>query len=117
MPGPYQLQAAIALAPLRHDDADWEQIALLYERLAELEPSPVVQLNRAVAVAMARGPAAGLELLDSTRGLEDYYLWHAARADFLRRLGRTATEEYERAIALAPSDAERAFLRSRQERG
>ena len=112
--GPYQLQAAIA--SLHFDnEVDWEQISLLYERLAELAPSPVVQLNRAVAVTMVRGPEAGLQLLDETPGLEDYYLWHAARADCLRRLGRPATEEYERAIALAPSPAEQEFLRRRQD--
>jgi RNA polymerase sigma-70 factor (ECF subfamily) len=129
-PGPYQLQAAIASLHF-DEEVDWEQIALLYERLAELAPSPVVRLNHAVAVTMVRGPEAGLQLLDETRGLEDYYLWHAARADCLRRLGLSvagsdageaavarlragAAEEYERAIALAPSDAERAFLRGRQ---
>ena len=95
-------------------ETDWEQIALLYDRLAELAPSPVVELNRAVAVAMARGPEAGLALLDAISGLDDYYLWHAARADFLRRLGRPAAAEYERAVALAPSAAERDFLRGRQ---
>ena len=63
---------------------------------------------------MARGPDAGLSLLDAITGLDDYYLWHAARADFLRRLGQPAEAEYERAIALAPSDAEREFLRRRQ---
>ena len=113
MPGPYQLQAAIAdlhFAP----ETDWEQIALLYSRLQGWTRSPVVALNRAVAVAMAEGPEAGLRLLDEISGLEDYYLWHAARADFLRRLGRPAAAEYERATALAPSDAERDFLRGRQ---
>jgi len=113
-PGPYQLQAAIASLHF-DDEIDWEQVALLYGRLLELAPTPVVALNRAAAVSMASGPEAGLQLLDETPGLEEYYLWHAARADCLRRLGRPATEEYERAIALAPSDAERAFLRSRQD--
>ncbi len=112
-PGPYQLQAAIASLHF-DEEVDWAQIALLYERLAGLAPSPVVELNRAVAVGMARGPDAGLALLDEIGGLEDYYLWHAARADFLRRLGRPAAAEYERAVALAPSDAERDFLRGRQ---
>ncbi|HZS31056.1 MAG TPA: sigma-70 family RNA polymerase sigma factor [Gaiellaceae bacterium] len=111
--GPYQIQAAIASLHFA-EDVDWEQISLLYGRLAELSPSPVVELNRAVAVAMARGPEAGLELLDAVPGLDGYYLWHAARADFLRRLGRPAAQEYERAVALAPSDAERDFLRGRQ---
>ncbi len=114
LPGPYQLQAAIASLHFE-PETDWEQIALLYGRLAALVRSPVVELNRAVAVAMADGPEAGLELLDAISGLDDYYLYHSARADLLRRLGRPAAEEYERAIALAPSDAERDFLRRRQD--
>jgi RNA polymerase sigma-70 factor (ECF subfamily) len=112
-PGPYQLQAAIASLHF-DEEIDWEQIALLYERLAELTPSPVVALNHAVAVTMGSDAEEGLRLLDEIRGLEDYYLWHAARADCLRRLGLQAAEEYERAIALAPSEAEREFLRGRQ---
>jgi RNA polymerase sigma-70 factor (ECF subfamily) len=111
-PGPYQLQAAIA-ALHTEDDTDWEQIALLYGRLAQLQPSPVVELNRAVAVAMAEGPERGLELVDAIDGLDDYYLYHATRADFLRRLGEDANDAYARAVELAPSDVERAFLRSR----
>ena len=73
-----------------------------------------MELNRAVAVAMAEGPAAGLELLDQIAGLDDYYLYHSARADLLRRLGQPSSTEYERAFALAPSEVERAFLRRRQ---
>ncbi len=112
-PGPYQLQAAIA--SLHFDGTvDWEQIALLYRRLGELAPSPVIELNRAVAVTIASGAEEGLRLLDEILGLDDYYLWHAARADCLRRLGLPAAEEYDRAIALAPSEAEREFLRGRQ---
>jgi RNA polymerase sigma-70 factor (ECF subfamily) len=112
-PGPYQLQAAIA--SLHYDDpADWAQIALLYGRLSKLSPSPVVELNRAVAVAMADGPAAGLELLDRIDGLDGYYLYHSTRADLLRRLGQSAEGAYERALALAPSEVERDFLRGRQ---
>ena len=114
MPGPYQLQAAIAA--LHCDEAtDWRQIALLYSRLLELTPSPVVQLNRAVAVAMAHGEEAGLELLGGIEGLEGYYLYHSTQADLLRRLGRTgeAGAAYEKALALAPSDVERTFLRGR----
>jgi len=114
VPGPYQLQAAIASLHFE-DETDWAQIALLYGRLAELAPSPVVELNRAVAVAMAEGPEAGLELLDEIAGLEDYYLYHSTRADLLRRLGRPAATEYGRAFALAPSEVERAFLRRRQD--
>jgi RNA polymerase sigma-70 factor (ECF subfamily) len=114
MPGPYQLQAAIASLHF-DEETDWPQIALLYRRLAELAPSPVVELNRAVAVAMAEGPAAGLELLDGIAGLADYYLYHSTRAELLRRLGQPSATEYERAFALAPSEVERAFLRRRQD--
>jgi len=113
-PGAYQLQAAIA--SLHYERVtDWREIALLYGRLAELSPSPVIELNRAVAVAMADGPRAGLELLDGIDGLEGYYLYHSTRADLLRRLGLPAVTEYERALALAPSEVEREFLRSRQD--
>jgi RNA polymerase sigma-70 factor (ECF subfamily) len=113
-PGQYQLQAGIAAAH-SVDGSHWPRIALLYRRLAELTPSPVVELNRAVAVAMADGPAAGLELLDDIRGLDRYYLLHSTRADLLRRLGRTkdAAAAYERAHELAPSEVEREFLRGR----
>src|SRR5581483_10244897 len=107
--GPYQLQAAIA--SLHYEEpADWPQIASLYGRLAKVTPSPVVDLNRAVAVAMADWPEAGLELLDQIAGLDGYYLYHSTRADLLRRLGKPAEEEYERALALAPSELERDFL-------
>jgi RNA polymerase sigma-70 factor (ECF subfamily) len=113
-PGPYQLQAAIAAAHTE-DETDWTQIALLYRRLGELTPSPVVELNRAVAVAMAEGPDSGLALMDALAGLDDYYLLHSARADLLRRLGQDedAALAYERALALAPSEVERDFLRGR----
>jgi RNA polymerase sigma-70 factor (ECF subfamily) len=113
-PGPYQLQAAIA--SLHYEEpADWEQIALLYGRLAELSPSPVVELNRAVAVAMADGPEPGLEIVDELRGLEQYHLWHSTRAELLHRLGRDeeAAAAYSRALELAPSKTEREFLRDR----
>jgi len=115
-PGPYQLQAGIAAAH-SGDESDWRAIAGLYERLIEYSPSPVVELNRAVAVAMADGPEEGLELIDSIEGLDRYYLLHAARADLLRQLGRggDAGAEYERALELAPSRAEREFLRRRLE--
>jgi RNA polymerase sigma-70 factor (ECF subfamily) len=114
MPGPYQLQAAIA-ALHTADDTDWHQIALLYRRLGELTPSPVIDLNMAVAVAMADGLEAGLALVDGIDGLDGYYLLHSTRADLLRRLGRTAESStaYERALDLAPSDVERDFLRER----
>ena len=113
-PGPYQLQAAIAAAH-SEDERDWLQIALLYRRLGELAPSPVVELNRAVAVAMADGPQAGLTLVDAIDGLDEYHLYHSARADLLRRLGRSgeSSAAYERALDLAPSDVEREFLRGR----
>jgi RNA polymerase sigma-70 factor (ECF subfamily) len=114
VPGPYQLQAAIA-ALHSDDEADWQEIALLYSRLLEFTPSPVIELNRAVAVAMAHGPEVGLALADSIAGLDDYYLLHATRADLLRRLERSAdaAEAYARAVVLAPSEPEREFLRSR----
>ena len=113
-PGPYQLQAAIA-ALHAEPSTDWHEIALLYGRLSELTPSPVVELNRAVAVAMAHGPEDGLVLMDAIGELDGYYLLHAARADLLRRLDRgdEAIAAYERALALAPSDVERNFLRAR----
>jgi RNA polymerase sigma-70 factor (ECF subfamily) len=114
-PGPYQIQAAIASL---HADrpTDWGEIAALYGRLAELTPSPVIELNRAVAVTMADGPQAGLELMEPlAEPLDGYYLFHSARADLLRRLDRTepAREAYLRAIELAPSESERAFLARR----
>ena len=117
-PGPYQTQAAIAACHATAPTAtatDWVEIAALYGVLGQMTSSPVVELNRAVAVAMSDGPAAGLEVLDGIAGLEDYYLYHSARADLLRRLGRPSASEYEHAIALAPSEVERAFLRRRQD--
>jgi RNA polymerase sigma-70 factor (ECF subfamily) len=113
-PGPYQLQAAIA--SLHYEEpTDWTQIALLYGRLAESNPSPVVELNRAVAVAMANGPEPGLEIVHGLTGLEEYHLWHSTRAELLRRLGRDeeAAAAYSRALELAPSETERTFLRDR----
>ncbi|MDE3191594.1 MAG: RNA polymerase subunit sigma-24 [Acidobacteriota bacterium] len=110
--GTYVLQASIAAAH-GADGSDWPRIAGLYARLAEVEPSPVVELNRAVAVAMARGPEAGLDLLERIEGLDGFYLFHSARADLLRRLDRPAAGAYARAIALAPSELERAFLERR----
>src|SRR5262249_33415033 len=107
-PGPSQLQAAIA--SLHYEDPpDWPQIALLYGRLAELNPSPVVELNRAVAVSMAEGPQPGLEIVDRLAGLDRYHLWHSTRAELLHRLGRDeeAAASYSRALELAPSRTER----------
>jgi RNA polymerase sigma-70 factor, ECF subfamily len=114
LPGPYQLQAAIA-ALHAEEETDWHEIALLYSRLLDFVPSPVVELNRAVAVAMAHGAAEGLALTDAIEGLDDYYLLHATRADLLRRLERydAAAEAYDRALQLAPSELEREFLRGR----
>ncbi len=114
MPGPYQLQAAIA-ALHTDEETDWREIALLYSRMLDFTPSPVVELNRAVAVAMAHGPAEGLALTDTIEGLDDYYLFHSTRADLLRRLEQhpAAVKAYDRALELAPSEVERAFLRGR----
>ena len=120
-PGPYQLQAAIAAchATARNaGDTDWARIAALYGRLARLAPSAVVELNRAVAVAMADGPAAGLELvqaLDASGELAGYHLLPATRADLLRRLDRPAeaAAAYRQALALAATDAERRYLTRR----
>ncbi len=114
-PGEYQLQAAVAALHLE-ETTDWEQIALLYGRLLELHPSPVVELNRAVAVSKATGPAAGLALVDAIRALDEYHLLHSTRAHLLRELGREddARAAYERAIELAPTDVEREFLRARR---
>jgi RNA polymerase sigma-70 factor (ECF subfamily) len=115
-PGVYQLQAAIAgcHATAEHaDDTDWRRIADLYTLVARLNPSPVVELNRAVAVAEVDGPAAGLALVDAVADeLSGYHLLPATRADLLRRLGRSAEarKAYEEALALAPTDAERRFL-------
>jgi RNA polymerase sigma-70 factor (ECF subfamily) len=120
-PGPYAIQAAIAAAHAAVPGAavtDWAQIVGLYDVLARTEPSPVVELNRAVAVAMRDGPAAGLALIDAIRArgdLADYHLAHSARADLCRRLGRNddARASYERALALTQQEPERRFLRRR----
>jgi RNA polymerase sigma-70 factor (ECF subfamily) len=118
-PGPYQLQAAIAAchAVARHvEDTDWRRIADLYGLVAAVNPSPVVELNRAVAVAEVDGPAAGLALVDGLRAdLAGYHLLAATRADLLRRLSRypEARAAYEEALAQAPTDAERRFLARR----
>jgi RNA polymerase sigma-70 factor (ECF subfamily) len=117
-PGPYQVQAAINAV---HSDApaaaatDWRQVLVLYDRLLALAPSPVVALNRAVAVAEVEGPAAALALVDGLE-LEGYHLFHAVRADLLRRLGRAAEAAlaYDAAIARAENAAERAFLEGRR---
>jgi RNA polymerase sigma-70 factor, ECF subfamily len=119
--GPYTLQAAIGAVHCRAAhaaDTDWREIVYLYDLLLRIEPTPVVELNRAVAVAMRDGPAAGLALVDHllARGdLAEYRLAHAARADLCRRLGRSteAREAYRRALALTQLDPERRFLQRR----
>jgi RNA polymerase sigma-70 factor (ECF subfamily) len=112
-PGPYQLQAAIAaLHTEKH--TDWAQIAMLYDALLRSTPTPVIELNRAVAVAMAEGPERGLELIDGLP-LDEYHLFHATRADLLRRLGERdeARASYRRALELTTSGAERSFFERR----
>jgi RNA polymerase sigma-70 factor (ECF subfamily) len=119
--GPYTLQAAIAAVHAQAPDAaatDWEEIVGLYDVLLRAEPSPVIELNRAVAVAMRDGPLAGLALIDAIlrRGdLSDYHLAHAAHADLCRRLGKTAEARlsYERAIGLTKQELQRRFLARR----
>jgi RNA polymerase sigma-70 factor (ECF subfamily) len=119
--GPYTLQAAIAAVHAEATDigaTDWRQIIGLYDLLMRVEPSPVVELNRAVAVAMRDGPAAGLELIEAIMAradLDDYHLAHSARAELYRRLGSTADARsaYERAIRLAHQGPERRFLERR----
>ncbi len=122
-PGPYQIQASIAAlhAEARTPaETDWPQIALLYHELYRRQPTPVVGLNRAAAVAMAEGPVRGLALLDElskSGALDDYYLFHAARADLLRRAGwfREAADAYAVALELAHNSVEKTFLRRRLE--
>ena len=120
--GRYALQAAIAAIhaqAARPEATDWRQISLLYAELGRVQPSPVVKLNEAVAIAMADGPAEGLQLIDALArdgALERYHLLHAARADLLRRLGRDAeaAKSYDRALELATLPAERRFLARRR---
>ncbi len=120
-PGPYALQAAIAAVhaqAFRFQDTDWKRIVAYYDQLLRVVPTPVVELNRAVAVAMAEGPAAGLALVDglvAQGNLAEYHWTHAVRADFCRRLGRVAEarESYGLALNLAGSEPERRFLRRR----
>jgi RNA polymerase sigma-70 factor (ECF subfamily) len=117
-PGPYQLQAAIAALHARAqspEETDWTQIAALYSELERRTGSPVIALNRAVAVAMAEGPEQGLRLAETISGLDGYHLFHATRADLLRRLERhaEAAAAYRRALDLATNPVERAFLERR----
>jgi RNA polymerase sigma-70 factor, ECF subfamily len=119
--GSYALQAAIAAVHAEAESfaaTDWRQIVALYDQLVRIQPSPVVQLNRAVAIAMRDGPEAGLEQIDAVLeqgDLADYYLAHSARADMCRRLGRTAEarSSYEKALALTQQEPERQFLQER----
>src|SRR5262249_53383282 len=116
--GTYGLQAQIAAVHAhaeQPDETDWPRIVELYDQLVAISPSPVVELNRAAAVAMAAGPSEGLSLIDRIEGLDDYYLLHAARADLLRRGGRNleAAASYRRALALATNPVERAFFERR----
>lgn len=121
-PGPYQVQAAIGalhVAAFRPEETDWQQIALLYARLARMTPSPVVELNQAVAIAMLKGPLQGLAQLDRSglaEALDHYHLYHAARADLLRRADRyeEAISAYGRALALCQNLIERRFLQRRR---
>ena len=120
-PGPYAVQAAIAALhcrAVRAEDTEWLQIVRLYDLLERLQPSPIVSLNRAVAVAMAVGPQSGLALIDGISAdgdLDDYHLLHSARADLLRRMGsmEEAAQAYTRALALVANDSERRFLERR----
>ena len=120
-PGPFALQAAIAAVHCKAahpGDTKWAEIVRLYDQLEHVQPSPIVSLNRAVAVAMADGPRAGLAMMDrlaATNDLTDYHLLHAARADLLRRLGLLdeSAKSYVRALALVTNDSERRFLERR----
>ncbi len=120
-PGPYQVQAAISALHAhteRAEDTDWPQIALLYSTLAQMTPSPVIELNRAVAIAMADGPYRGLALLaqlENAPALQGYHLFHAARADLLRRAGKMdeACSAYTEALKLCQNEIEQAYLRRR----
>jgi RNA polymerase sigma-70 factor (ECF subfamily) len=120
-PGPYSVQAAIAAVhcqAARPEDTDWAQIVSLYELLERMQPSPIIALNRAVAVAMAEGPERGLTIIESlaaANDLNEYHLLHAARADLLRRIGSSgeAAKSYERALSLVTNDSERRFLERR----
>jgi RNA polymerase sigma-70 factor (ECF subfamily) len=112
-PGPYQLQAAIAAA--HAEERPWTEIVVFYDRLSELDPSPIVRLNRAVAVALAGDVDKGLALMDELEGLEGYHLLHAARADLLRRLDRRdeAAASYRRALELTANEPETRYLERR----
>jgi RNA polymerase sigma-70 factor (ECF subfamily) len=120
-PGPFALEAAIAAEhckAARSADTDWPKIVRFYDLLQQLLPSPIIALNRAVAIGMADGPRAAITLIDEVAAsgeLEGYHLLHAARADMLRRLGlnREAAESYKLALGLVSNDSERRFLERR----
>ena len=119
--GPFAVQAAIAAVhcqATRHEDTDWPQIVRLYDVLERLQPSPIVSLNRAVAVAMVNGPQSGLQIIEALAAngdLENYHIFHAARADLLRRSGARegAAKSYLRALELVTNDSERRYLQRR----
>jgi RNA polymerase sigma-70 factor (ECF subfamily) len=118
--GPYSIQARIAAEHARAgraEETDWRRIGLLYGQLRRIQPSPVIELNRAIAVAMDRGPEAGLELIDAIEGLERYAPFHVSRADLLARLGRNAdaVEAYGQGLELSSNPVQRAFLERRIE--
>jgi RNA polymerase sigma-70 factor, ECF subfamily len=121
VPGPYELQAAIAACHARAltaADTEWTRIAALYAALVQIEPSPVVELNRAVALSMAFGPEAGLQVVDTLicePSLKNYHLLPTVRGDLLQKLGRSreAREEFERAASLTRNARERKFLLER----
>jgi RNA polymerase sigma-70 factor, ECF subfamily len=118
--GPYSIQARIAAEharPERAEDTDWRRIALLYGQLTRIQPSPVIELNRAIAVAMDEGPAAGLELIDAIEGLDRYAPFHVSRADLLAREGRDAdaAAAYRRGLELSSNPVQRVFLARRIE--
>jgi len=118
--GPYSTQARIAAvhaAAERAEDTDWGRIALLYGQLRRIQPSPVIELNRAIAVAMEQGPEAGLELIDAIEGLDRYAPFHVSRADLLQRLGRDAEaiDAYRLGLELSTNPVQRAFLERRVE--
>ena len=123
--GPYTLQAAIAAVHARArkaEDTDWGQIAALYGLLNQVTPSPVIELNRAVAVSMAQGPEAALPIVDALRAapaLENYHLLYGVRGDILRKLGRhdEANDEFRKAAGLTRNAREKAFLLNRAEAG
>ena len=118
--GPYAIQARIAAEHARAqraEETDWRRIGLLYGQLRRIQPSPVIELNRAIAVAMDRGPEAGLELIDAIEGLDRYAPFHVSRADLLGRLGRAdeAVDAYRRGLELSTNPVQRAFLEQRIE--